>query len=93
MVIGSVRLELLIYDVQSLKEKRSIIKSVQSKLKQKYNLSVAEVGHHDVWQRAELGIVTVSMNKKVCERELQRALALIDSIPAIERTVMTFEWL
>ncbi|WP_062050813.1 DUF503 domain-containing protein [Bacillus sp. JCM 19034] len=93
MVIGSVRFELLIYDAQSLKEKRSVLKSVRTRLQQKYNLSVAEIGYQDVWQRAELAIVTVSKNQTICERELQRALAFVDAEPAVERTVTRFEWL
>lgn len=93
MVIGSVRFELLIYNVQSLKEKRSILKSVRTKLQQKYNISVAEVGYQDVWQRAELAIVTVSEKQTICERELQRALTFVDAEPAVERTVTRFEWL
>ncbi|GAE24298.1 YlxP-like protein [Halalkalibacter wakoensis JCM 9140] len=93
MIIGFVRLELLIYDAQSLKEKRSVLKSIQTRLKQRFNLSVAETDHHDVWQRAELTMVTVSNDRAVCERELQKALSLIDGDPNAERTVTDYEWL
>nr|WP_283246049.1 DUF503 domain-containing protein [Bacillus suaedae] len=92
-MIGSVRLELMIYDVQSLKEKRSVLKSLQTRIKQRFNISVAETAHHDVWQRAELTLVTVSNDRAVCDRELQRALALIDGQPEAERTVTEYEWL
>lgn len=93
MSIGYVRCELLIYDVQSLKAKRSVLKSLQTKLKQRFNLSVAETDFHDIWQRAELSMVTVSNDRAVCDRELQKALALIDSQPEVERTITEFEWL
>ncbi|WP_332690307.1 DUF503 domain-containing protein [Halalkalibacter lacteus] len=93
MIIGFVRLELLIYDAQSLKEKRSVLKSIQTRVKQRFNLSVAETDHHDVWQRAELTMVTVSNDRAVCERELQKALALIDGEPDAERTITDYEWL
>ncbi|ARK30961.1 hypothetical protein BkAM31D_14560 [Halalkalibacter krulwichiae] len=93
MIIGFVRLELLIYDAQSLKEKRSVLKSLHTRLKQRFNISVAETDHHNTWQRAELTMVTVSNDRTVCERELQKALALIDSQPEAERTVTDFEWL
>ncbi|WP_066151096.1 DUF503 domain-containing protein [Halalkalibacter krulwichiae] len=92
-MIGFVRLELLIYDAQSLKEKRSVLKSLHTRLKQRFNISVAETDHHNTWQRAELTMVTVSNDRTVCERELQKALALIDSQPEAERTVTDFEWL
>ncbi len=93
MIIGFVRVELLIYNVQSLKEKRSIIKSVRIKLSQRYNLAVSETGFNDSWQRSELSLVTVSNEQVICERELNRALAFIDSEPEIERTITEYEWL
>ncbi|KHF39737.1 hypothetical protein LQ50_12925 [Halalkalibacter okhensis] len=92
-MIGFIRVELLIYDAQSLKEKRSVLKSIQTRLKQRFNVSVAETDHHDVWQRAELSLVTVSNDRAVCERELQKTLSLIDGDPKIERTVTDYEWL
>ncbi|ADC51984.1 hypothetical protein BpOF4_19725 [Alkalihalophilus pseudofirmus OF4] len=93
MIIGSVRCELLIYDVHSLKEKRSVLKSLQTRLKQRFNLAVAETNFQDVWQRAELSIVTVSNQRVICERELERALKFIDIESEAERTLTTYEWL
>lgn len=92
-MIGAERCELLIYDVQSLKQKRSVLKSIQTRLKQRYNLSVAETAYYDSWQRAELTLVTVANDRVVCERELQRALTLIDGQPEAERTITEYEWL
>ncbi|NEU29331.1 DUF503 family protein [bacterium LRH843] len=93
MMIGFVRLELLIYDVQSLKAKRSVLQSIKQKISQRYNVSVAETEYQDSWQRAELSVVTVSNDRLVCERELQRVLSFIDSHPEVERTVTDYEWL
>ncbi|WP_044893729.1 DUF503 domain-containing protein [Bacillus alveayuensis] len=91
-MIGYVECECLIYDAQSLKEKRAVLQRVVTRLKQKYNVSVAEIDHQDVWQRTKLGIVAITANRITTERELQRALEMIDSFPEIERTVTTFEW-
>ncbi|MDV2685471.1 DUF503 domain-containing protein [Alkalihalophilus sp. As8PL] len=93
MIIGSVRCELLIYDAHSLKEKRSVLKSLVTRLKQRFNLAVAETNFQDVWQRAELTIVTVSNERVICERELERAIKFIDTESEAERTVTTYEWL
>lgn len=93
MTIGFVRLELLIYDAQSLKEKRSILKSIRTRLSQRYNVSVAETDFQNSWQRTELSLVTVSNEKVISERELERALAFIDGQPEVERTVTKYEWL
>jgi len=92
-MIGVVYVEVFIYEAQSLKDKRSVLKSMTTRLKQRLNVSVAEIAHQDVWQRAEVAIVTVASEKKVAEKELQRALALIDGIQALERTVTNYEWL
>jgi uncharacterized protein len=91
-VIGFVACECIIYDAQSLKEKRAVLQRIMTRLKQKYNISVAEIDHQNVWQRTTLGMVAITSNRATTERELQRALALIDSFPELERTVTTFEW-
>lgn len=91
-MIGAVTVECLIYDTQSLKEKRSVLKSIITKLKQRLNVSVSETGFQDLWQRTEITIVTVASNRVVSEKELNKALAMIDSIPEIERTITNFEW-
>jgi hypothetical protein len=91
-MIGYVECECIIYDVQSLKEKRAVLQRVVTRLKQKYNISVAEVDYQNVWQRTKLGIVAITVERTATEQELHRALQFIDSFPEIERTVTTFEW-
>jgi uncharacterized protein YlxP (DUF503 family) len=82
----------MIYDVHSLKEKRAILQRIVTRVKQRYNVSVSEVGHQDVWQRTEIAIVSVSSNRVVCEKEMNRVLTYIDSFPEIERTITQLEW-
>lgn len=92
-MIGYVRCECLIYDVQSLKEKRSVVKSIISRLKQRFNLSVAELDYHDIWQRTAFGIVVVAISQTRAEQELQKAIKLIDADERIEITKTIYEWL
>lgn len=92
MIIASLSCECIIYDVHSLKEKRAILQRVLTRLKQRYNVSVSEVGHQDLWQRAEIAIVSVSSNRVVCEKEINRVLEYIDSFPEVERTITRLEW-
>lgn len=87
---GSV--ECIIYDVQSLKEKRSVLKKIIARIQNRYNIAIAEVDHQNVWQRTKLVFVTVGSSRTVAEQELQKGLALIDSFPEIERTETVFEW-
>jgi uncharacterized protein len=91
-MIGSVTCECLIYDVQSLKEKRAVLKSIITRLKQRLNISVSETAYQDLWQRTEISIVTVASVRVVAEKELNKALAMIDATPEIERTITNFEW-
>ncbi|WP_034670099.1 DUF503 domain-containing protein [Ectobacillus panaciterrae] len=91
-MIASLNCECIIYDAHSLKDKRAVLQRILTRLKQRYNISVAEVGYQDAWQRTEIAIVSVSSDRSVCEREVQKALEMIDSFPEIERTITTVEW-
>lgn len=93
MIVGLANCECIIYDAHSLKEKRAVLLRILSRLKQKYNVSVAEVDYQDVWQRTKISIATVASAKVAVEKELQNALRLIDSFPEIERTITDIEWL
>ncbi|MBM4763924.1 DUF503 domain-containing protein [Bacillus sp. B15-48] len=93
MVVGLATCECIIYDAHSLKEKRAVLQRILTRLKQRYNLSVAEVDYHDAWQRTKIAVVAVSAARQATERELQNALNLIDSFPEIERTITEIEWL
>ncbi|WP_312469335.1 DUF503 family protein [Neobacillus sp.] len=93
MRIGSAVCECMIYDAHSLKEKRAVLQRILTRLKQKFNVSVAEVGYQDVWQRTKIAIVVVTSSRISSELELQNALKLIDSFPEIERTITEIEWL
>ncbi|HEU4328202.1 MAG TPA: DUF503 domain-containing protein [Roseiflexaceae bacterium] len=60
MIIGSCRITLYLPGVHSLKEKRSIVKSVLMRLRNEFNVATAEVDAQDNHQRAVLGVVCVS---------------------------------
>lgn len=60
MVVGILSLDIYIPEALSLKEKRQILQSIKTKVSKKFNVSIAEVGHQDKWQRATLGVAKVS---------------------------------
>ncbi len=60
MVVGVLRLTLYIHGASSLKDKRQVLRKVTDRLRARFNVSVAEVGDNDVWQRAIVGIAAVS---------------------------------
>ncbi|MDF2260735.1 DUF503 domain-containing protein [Streptantibioticus ferralitis] len=60
MYVGTLSFDLLLGDVRSLKEKRSIVRPIVAELQRRYGVSVAEVGDQDLYRRAEIGIAMVS---------------------------------
>jgi uncharacterized protein YlxP (DUF503 family) len=60
MVVGVLQLELQLYSPQSLKEKRSIVRSLLGRCRERFPVSCCESGLQDSWQRAELSCVTVA---------------------------------
>ena len=74
MVIALLHVELHIPHAQSLKEKRMVLRRIKDRL-QKFNVAVAEVEHHDLWQRAGLGIVAISTTSSHSRRWRTRSIA------------------
>ena len=64
MIVGTLRLSILIRGSRSLKEKRQVVKSLKDRIRNKFNVSVAETDFQDVWQRAELGVSAVGTDAK-----------------------------
>lgn len=56
MVVGVQRLDIRLYEIQSLKQKRSVVSRILNRLRSRYPVSVAEVGHQDLLQRSLLGL-------------------------------------
>lgn len=79
MVIGVIGWELEVYGCQSLKEKRSVVKSLKDRLHDRFNVSVAETGHHDLWQRAELTACVVGSDRRHVESVLESVDRLVAS--------------
>ena len=70
---------------QSLKDKRMILRSVKDRAR-KFNVSIAEVEHHDLWQRATLAIVAVATDGTHAEKELH---AVVNEIERHEPGLIT----
>lgn len=71
MFIGIARLELFIPASSSLKDKRQVLRKVTTVVRNKFNVSIAEVDHQDVWQRAALGVSCVAESIGQCRKVLQ----------------------
>lgn len=84
-------IECMLYEGQSLKAKRSLIKRVIAKLRNDFNVSIAELDFQDLWQRTKFGIVTISNEQIYSEKVIQEVLHVIDSYPEMERTITHIE--
>jgi len=69
--VGVLTLELRIDESHSLKDKRQIVKSLKDRLRNKFNVAVAEIDYQDLWQRALIAAVTVSSAHPHAESILQ----------------------
>lgn len=78
MLVGLCWWELHLEGCRSLKEKRSVLKPLQSRLRQECNVSVAETGHQDKWQRAELACAAVGSARTVVEETLRHADQVVE---------------
>jgi uncharacterized protein len=79
MTVGIARVTLFVAGSHSLKEKRSVVRRVKDLVQQKFNVSVAEVGANDVWQRAVIGLALVGNERRFVESQLDEVLAFIRS--------------
>ncbi|MBT8763778.1 DUF503 domain-containing protein [Desulfohalobiaceae bacterium Ax17] len=84
MLIGSLIIKFRLYGIFSLKGKRQITNSLKQKLKNKFNVAVAEIEHLDSLDILTLGIVTVANETKRVESILNKALAMIEAISTDE---------
>jgi hypothetical protein len=78
MVIGACIVELYLPGNGSLKGKRSILKPLLLQLRRKFNLSTAEVAHNDVWQSADMALVTVANDPGRVHAVLERSVRWIE---------------
>jgi uncharacterized protein len=75
MPVGLLTIDIQLPYAHSLKEKRAVLQKLLSRLRSRFNVSVAELDHQDVWQRATVGIVSISGSQPLLEALLQQVLA------------------
>jgi uncharacterized protein len=81
---AAVRFDLHVPMSRSLKAKRAVIRPIVDGIRHRYHLSVAEVGYHDQWQRAEIGIAVVSGDAGHLDDVLATVERFVRSVPDVE---------
>jgi uncharacterized protein YlxP (DUF503 family) len=81
---GSVAFDLLLGDVRSLKQKRSLVRPLVAELRRRYDVSAAEAGHLDLHRRALVGVAVVAADRAHCVEVLDACERLVASRPELE---------
>jgi uncharacterized protein YlxP (DUF503 family) len=84
MFVGIARYDLRIPEAASLKDKRAVLRRLLAILRQKFNVSVGEVDHLDLWQRATLGLALVTDTPYHARRVLQEISRHVETHPGVE---------
>ena len=84
MYVGSLQFDLLLGDVRSLKQKRSVIRPIVAELRRRFDISAAETGHLDLHRRAEIGVAVTAPDSGHCHEVLAACERLVAARPEIE---------
>jgi uncharacterized protein YlxP (DUF503 family) len=79
VVIGTLQLTVQIPESGSLKDKRMVVRSITSRVRQTFGVAVAEVGDQDVWQTAVIGVACVSNSARHADEICQKVLAYVEN--------------
>ena len=93
MVVGILQMALEVPEAFSLKDKRRIIRSLVERVRKRFNVSAAEIGHLDVWNRASLGVAIIANNRRFVNESLQKVEDFIEnetSVLVIDRDMEIF---
>ncbi|MFE9428873.1 DUF503 domain-containing protein [Kitasatospora sp. NPDC006697] len=84
MFVGTLTFDLLLGDVHSLKEKRSIVRPIVAELQRKYGVCAAEVGNQELHRRAEIGLAVVSGEHRFVTGVLDSCERLVAGRPEVQ---------
>ena len=84
MVVGILRLTFVIGGARSLKDKRQALRKMIDRVRARYNVSIAEVGENDVWQRAVVGITAVANDHSFVNEVLDKVVRDLEAIGAAQ---------
>lgn len=80
MIVGVLKLNLILAESHSLKEKRGVLKKIQARVSNQFNISVTECGGQDLWQSAVLGFSVAGSDRRIVEATLQKVVDFVDQL-------------
>ena len=84
MVVGIGIITFRLHDCRSLKSKRKIVKAIINQLRNNFNVSVAEIGSNDIYQKSEIGFSLVGNNRKVLNSKIDKIFNMVDALGLAE---------
>jgi uncharacterized protein YlxP (DUF503 family) len=84
MIVGAAVVEIHIHGSETLKQRRGVVRSIAQRVRNRFNLSVAEVGGQDTWQRAVLGLAAAGGDARSVRGVLDRAVIFIEELHLAE---------
>ncbi|NED98507.1 DUF503 domain-containing protein [Phytoactinopolyspora alkaliphila] len=84
MFVATLRLDILLGDVRSLKQKRAVVRPIIADVRRRHEVAVAEVGHLDLYRRTEIGVAMVAADAAHCRTVLDSVERLVADRPEIE---------
>ena len=79
-IVGLLKIDVQIPECRSLKAKRKIVRSITTRLRQRFNVSVAEVDFQDKWQRCRIGVSVVSNDSQLVDSQLRKVLNCLEEM-------------
>ena len=92
MLVGLLSIELHIAGARSLKDKRAVLRRLKDRVG-RFNVAIAEVAHHELRQRAGLGVVTIGVDQEIAERTLESVVTEIERLEPGVLLRTEVEWL
>ncbi len=92
MVVAVLKIALSIPQANSLKDKRRVIKSLKDRLRNGFNVSVAEIGDQDIYRSAKLGVAVISEDSSYANGVLSRIQDIVDNLKDAILTHCELEW-
>ena len=89
--VGLLTVDLYIAEANTLKDKRQVLQSLLTRLQNRLNVAVAEVGNNDIHRRAQIALTTVSNSQAQVQRVMAATSQLINSEPTVEVETETLE--
>ncbi|MBF8983557.1 DUF503 domain-containing protein [Lutibacter sp. B2] len=84
MIICSCMVEIVLYEANSLKDKRQIIKSLIGRIQSRFNVSIAEVDMNDLWRRSVIGFACVSKTSKHASQMVDHIIEFVEGDTRVE---------